>query len=90
MLERRDVVCQCFRSVEPRVVEGGLDIGQAQPERLQVLDGQESEEIVGRVEAVFTVTPLARHEEPQLVVMAQRPHGQPGPPGHLTDFERHL
>jgi len=90
MLDRRDVACQRFRSVEPRIVEGGLDLGKAQPERLQVLDGQEPAEVVRRVEAVVAVRALARHEEPELVVMAKRPHGQPGPPGHLTDLEPHL
>jgi hypothetical protein len=62
--------------------------GQAQSERLQVLDGQEPADVVQRVEAVIAGSPLARHEKSELVVVAQRSHGQPGPPGHLADLER--
>jgi len=61
------------------------DIGQRQAKVAQGADRVQARQIVGRVAPVPGIRALGGHEQPDLVVVTKRPHGQARGRGHLSD-----
>ena len=88
-LDGGDVIGQCRRGVELGVVQRRLDLGEAQTERLEVLDRQQATQVRGRIQALRAGRASARDEQAQVVVVAQRAHRQAGSAGDLPDPQRY-
>jgi len=67
-----------------------LDLVQSEPELAVEQDALQPIEIGVRVPAVAGVGPAAGAQQPDLVVMVQRPHGHAGEPGDRAHREAHL
>lgn len=66
-------------------VQHGRDTRQWQPEPAQGADAIEPLDVVVAVDAVPAVAATRGRDEPDLVVVVQRAHGQPGCPGQVAD-----
>ena len=68
-------------------VERRRHLRQAQPELAQRHDPVQAAHVVGAVEPVSGIGPLRRDQQPDLVVVVQRPDRQAGPLGQLADAQ---
>ncbi len=66
-----------------------LDLIQAEPELAVEEDALQPIEIGVRVPAVAGIGPVAGLQQPDVVVVVQRPHGHPGHPGDRTYRQAH-
>jgi len=60
------------------IVEHRLDLGEREAELAPDEDLLQAREIRARVQPIAGLRALARHQQPDLVVMVKRPHGHAG------------
>src|SRR5262249_10888937 len=78
LLRAGEVILDDAQRGETRALQALTDLVEAEPERPQTLDLLEPEDILGGVEAVARARPMGRHEQADLLVVVQRPDGEPG------------
>ena len=85
VLQVGQVAAERRRSIQARIRQRTGDLGEAQAQRLQVLDLQQPKEVRLVVEPVVPPAASGGGQQAEVVVVAQRSPGQAGALGNFPD-----